>query len=285
MAEPRRLTTTQPACVRGGAQQAMGSSDARSASRGVTPACAPPRVRDRLRAAPDGPVPVVHAGRHAVYVDVAGWCVGVVGPGAAQVPCALRVTDMRDMGLVATHASRAAYLVRGKLHVGGRVLSIGRLVGAYVPPLGDGATPKTGPVTVQATPPATVAGFVVDHVPHGRVDAAVAARLVGRGEGLTPLGDDVLAGWLAMHRAAAVATPEVDEVLADVRARTTLLSATLLECALHGEVLPEYAGWVRTVGTPDEPDAVRALHAVGATSGAGLHAGGLLALTGLRDAA
>ena len=285
MAEPRRLTTTQPACVRGGAQQAMGSSDARTASRGVIPACAPPRVRDRLRTAPDGPVPVLLAGREAVYVEVGGWCVGVVGPRAAQVPCALRVTDMQEIGVVATRPGTGAYLGGGKLHVGGRVLSIGRLVGAYVPPLGDGATLKTGPVTVQATPPATVAGFVEDHVPHGRVDAAVAARLLGRGEGLTPLGDDVLAGWLAMYRAAGVASTDVDEVVADAPARTTLLSATLLECALHGEVLPEYAGWVRTVGTPDEPDAVRALHAVGATSGAGLHAGGLLALTELRDAA
>ena len=251
----------------------------------TTPACAPPRVHDRLRTAPDGPVEVLHAGAHAVYLDVAGWCVGVVGPGAAQVPCALRVTDMRDIAGFVAHRPPTAYLGSGKLHVGGRVLSIGRLVGAYVPPLGDGATRKTGPVTVEATPPATVAGFVVHHLPHGRVDAAAARRLLGRGDGLTPLGDDVLAGWLAMHRAAGVPTPDVDDVVGEARGRTTLLSATLLDCARHGEVLPQYADWVRALGTDDEPAAVAALHVVGASSGAGLHAGGLLALDELRDAA
>ena len=251
----------------------------------MTPACAPPRVHDRLRAAPDGPVEVLHAGAHAVYLDVAGWCVGVVGPGAAQVPCALRVTDMRDVPRFFAHRPLTAYLGSGKLHIGGRVLSIGRLVGAYVPPLGDGATRKTGPVTVKATPPATVAGFVVEHLPRGRVDAAAAARLLGRGEGLTPLGDDVLAGWLAMHRAAGVTTPDVDRVVGQARSRTTLLSATLLDCATHGEVLPQYAAWVSALGTRDEPAAVAALHAVGATSGAGLHAGGALALDELEEAA
>ncbi len=251
----------------------------------MTPACAPPRVRDRLKAAPDGPVEVLHTGVHAVYLDVAGWCVGVVGPGAVQVPCALRVTDMRDTSRFFAHRPPTAYLVAGKLHIGGRVLSIGRLVGAYVPPLGDGAARKAGPVTVQATPPATVAGFVAEHLPHGRVDAAAAERLLGRGDGLTPLGDDVLAGWLAMHRAAGVPTPDVDRVAGRARSRTTLLSATLLDCARHGEVLPQYADWVRALGTGDEPAVVEALHAVGATSGAGLHAGGLLALDQLREAA
>ena len=66
--------------------------------------------------------------------------------------------------------------------------------------------------------------------------------MLGRGDGLTPLGDDVLCGWLALHRAAGVPTPDVDaEVRAEHLHRTTLLSATLLDCALHGEVMPEFA--------------------------------------------
>ena len=39
--------------------------------------------------------------------------------------------------------------------------------------------------------------------------------------------------------------------------RTTLLSATLLDCALHGEVLPEFAAYVAALGTPAEHDAAR----------------------------
>jgi hypothetical protein len=42
---------------------------------------------------------------------------------------------------------------------------------------------------------------------------------------------------------------------------------------------------VRSLASDAEPDAVRALHAVGATSGAGLHVGGRLALDQLREAA
>jgi len=36
---------------------------------------------------------------------------------------------------------------------------------------------------------------------------------VGRGGGLTPLGDDVLVGWLALHRAVGVSTPDVDDAV------------------------------------------------------------------------
>ena len=80
------------------------------------------------------------------------------------------------------------------------------------------------------------------------------AALVGRGDGLTPYGDDVLCGWLAMHRAAGVETPDVDEAVREHLSRTTLLSATLLDCAIHGEVIPEFAAYVAALGTPDEAE-------------------------------
>ena len=104
----------------------------------------------------------------------------------------------------------------------------------------------------------------------------VSSRL-GRGDGLTPYGDDVLCGWLAVHRAAGVATDAVD---AEVRAgfdRTTMLSATLLDCALHGEVIPEFAAYVASLGTSAAP-ARAALTKVGHSSGRGLLAGARLAL-------
>ena len=251
----------------------------------MIPVAASSRVRDRLRAAPDGPVRVLHSGALAVYVEVAGWCVGVLAPGAAQVPCGLRTTGvaMRD-GLA--DGWGAAYVSGGTLHLGSSALPISRIVGTYVPRVRrEVVLKKATPVTVQATPPATVAGFAVSQLPRGRIDAEAAAELLGRGEGLTPLGDDVLAGWLALHRATGVATPEVDEVVRTAPDRTTLLSATLLDCASESEVLPEYAAWLRALGTDDEPARVRALHAVGATSGAGLHLGGTLALDSLREAA
>ena len=263
----------------------------------MIPVAAPRRVRERLRAVPDGEVEVLHRGTSAMYVAVAGWCVGVLAAGAARVPCGLRLAGSTDLPRVLGLSDRflhedvvwadpAAYVSGGTLHVGSSALSISRIVETYVPRIRhEVVLQKATPVTVQATPPATVAGFADSHLTGRRIDAATAEALLGRGEGLTPLGDDMLAGWLALHRAAGVPTPAVDEVVRTARARTTLLSATLLDCALHGEVLPEYADWLRSVGTPDEPARVRALHSIGATSGAGLHLGATLALDSLREAA
>lgn len=245
---------------------------------------APPRVRDRLRAAPDGPVPVVHRGQHALYVDVGGWCVGVVAAGAARVPCALRPAAALPESVM--RGATSAYLEGGTLHVGNRSLPIGRIEGTYVPRIRHGVVCSTeaSPVTVQATPPATVAGLVAAALPDGRIDAHAVPRLVGRGEGLTPLGDDLVCGWLALHRAAGVSTDEVDAAVRTHAARTTLLSATLLDCALHGEVLPEFAAWLRALGTPEAPERARTLGAVGATSGAGMLHGARIALDQLREA-
>ncbi len=247
---------------------------------------APPRVRDRLHAASDGPVRVVHRGEHALYVDVGGWCVGVVTHGAAQVPCALRpAVDHFPAALAVGRVS--AYVEQGTLHVGDRRLPIHRLEGVCVPRL-DLETflgTDAGLFTGGSTPPVAVAEFAANRLPRGRIDARTAAGLIGAGEGLTPLGDDLLAGWLALHRAVGVATTEVDAVVVSHSHRTTLLSATLLDCALHGEVLPEFAAWVRALGTPDAPARARDLGAVGATSGAGLLHGARIALNQLQETA
>lgn len=237
---------------------------------------APLRVRTHLQVQPDGPVRILHRGRDAVYVEVAGRCVGVVGPRASAVPCALRSRSDHLGPDPAAGASGGAYLREGVLHLDGTALSIGRIVDVRVPRLPDTACSGTQ----QAVPPAAV----TEHV--GSVPADLGphdvARMVGRGDGLTPLGDDVLCGWLAVHRAAGVETPEVDAAVRDHLDRTTLLSATLLDCALHGEVIPEFAAWV---ADPGDPARAAALGSVGHTSGAGLLHGGRLALLHLQGVA
>jgi hypothetical protein len=222
-------------------------------------------VRARLRAAADGSLRVLHRGPHAAYVDLDGWCVGVVAARAAAVPCALRVAASDLAGIDTGRAE----LRDGVLHLGGRALTIGRLVDVGVPR--PGRDLRLGTELVTARP----AGFP------DRVDADTVGSFVGRGDGLTPLGDDLLCGWIAAHRAEGVATPHVDAAVRAALGRTTLLSATLLDCALHGEVLPEYAAWLAAVGTPAAPVRARALAAVGHTSGLGLLAGGRLALAAL----
>jgi hypothetical protein len=210
----------------------------------VVAASAPPRVAARLRAAPDGPVQVLHRGPDAVYVEVSGACVGVVGTRATAVPCALRLGSP----LVPTAAS--ASVRGGVLHLDGSPLVVGRYVDVRVPRLqARGSRLSLG--------------------------AEEVAGLIGRGDGLTPYGDDVVCGWLAVHRAASIPTPDVDAALVDPP--TTLLSATLLECAQHGEVIPEFAAWL---AARDERSAA-ALERVGHSSGRGLLEGARRALADL----
>jgi len=223
--------------------------------------CAPVRVHRRLRAAPDGSVPVLHRGLHAIYVDVGGWCVGLVDAQAAQVPNGLR---SRARGRLPLRGIEA-HLVGGVLHIDGTPLRVGRI------DVSTGCVePRIAPVGGRVNTP---------------MDPHAAASLVGAGTGLTPYGDDVLCGWLAMHRAARVKTPEIDDAVRGLLHRTTLLSATLLDCAIHGEVVPEFAAYVAALGTPAEADCAGALSAVGGSSGAGLLRGARSALDDLRSVA
>ena len=208
------------------------------------PASAPARVLARLRAAPNGPRRVLHAGPDALYVDLDGRALGVVGRHAWQVPCALR-TRLGSLPEVATAA-----VVGGVLHLDGRPLAVGRVVRTGVP-----------------VRPLEVSGNPVD-----------AAALIGSGTGLTPYGDDVVSGYLAAHRAAGSPTDRLDAEVIRLLPRTTVLSATLLECALRGEVLPEVADLLAAWGTPAATTAEAALLCVGASSGAGLLEGARLAL-------
>jgi hypothetical protein len=238
------------------------------------PVSAPPRVRDLIQSAPDGPVPIVHAGPHAVYVALDGpdstRCVGVLGREAAQVPCGLR-TRIRRFD---SWRCASAYVADGTLHVDHIPLRVGRVVAVQVPILGHETVPRqtASPATAAATPQAVVAGLVP------QLSGDTVAQLLGRGPGLTPVGDDILCGWIATHRAAGVPTPEVDDAVRAGLPRTTLLSATLLDSALHGEVLPELGRFLAAVGTHTEVRRAADLRAVGATSGAGLLRGARLAL-------
>ena len=198
-----------------------------------------------LRSTVDGPAPLLHRGPDAVYVEVGGRCVGVVGTRATAVPCALRTA--LD---VLPDVSQAS-VVGGVLHLGGEPLVVGRLVDVTVPALARVGVP-------------------------GTIDVAA---LVGRGDGLTPYGDDVLCGWLAVARAAGLPTPQVDTQVRLLAATTTLLSATLLDCAMHGEALPEFVAWLAGTGP------VEAVERIGHTSGRGLVEGARLALSGLERVA
>lgn len=232
---------------------------------GGFPVSAPARVVARLAAAEHGPKRVLHAGPDAVYVDLDGQALGVVSARAAQVPCALR-----------SRLSHLPQLREAWLHVDARGLLIGGS------PLVVGRICSTATPRIDLTSRSVDADIANDETsaPPQRLRPADVASLVGAGSGLTPYGDDVLCGWLAMHRAAGVTTSDVDAAVTALLPRTTMLSATLLECAMHGEVLPEFAAYVAALTDihQDEPAAARALAAVGHTSGAGLLEGARRAL-------
>ncbi|WP_088287715.1 DUF2877 domain-containing protein [Kineosporia sp. A_224] len=120
--------------------------------------------------------------------------------------------------------------------------------------------------------------------PHAGLAAAV-RTLVGRGPGLTPAGDDVLAGALCALAAARPPCP-ARQALADVvRAelhRTTPVSAALLAEAVEGRAVPQVVDLLRTLGRPGDEGrlraAVDALVDVGHTSGTALGHGLVLGL-------
>ena len=231
---------------------------------------APTRVASRLAAAADGPRPVVHASATAIYVDLDGWCLGLVSATATRVPCALWST-LPDLGVL----EPVVDVRRGDLVVGDRTTRITRLVDPRVTHAGrhgEGSPERPRPMTSELD-------LGLDLPADGRLTTADLDRLLGRGPGLTPLGDDVLAGWFTTR--AALGRPD-DVLAAAVRRRmgaTPLLSATLLDGARRGEALPQLADWL---AEPTDTT-VDALLGVGATSGAGLLAGAELAITSLQD--
>jgi hypothetical protein len=120
--------------------------------------------------------------------------------------------------------------------------------------------------------------------------AGHARALVGLGPGLTPSGDDMLAGMVAAYLVLggdeAFAGAAAAEVTAVVPGRTTAISATLLRLAATGQVSREAADVLRAMGAggPLEP-AVGALLGVGHTSGADMAAGLLAGAVAASDAA
>jgi hypothetical protein len=114
--------------------------------------------------------------------------------------------------------------------------------------------------------------------PRGDALSHAVALLAGRGEGLTPAGDDVLAGFLVGARAYGVRVDLVREaVLGSAATRTTALSAALLACAARGESVPQVTALLHATGTgatgPSLEEALADLARVGHTSGVAMGLG------------
>jgi Protein of unknown function (DUF2877) len=236
----------------------------------VPTATIPTAAANAVAAVIDGPRRdgrVVASTTHALFVAAGDDLLCVSGPGAVRLPCALLVT---------TSPPRLACGTRV-------VVGAGRLV------LPDGATVRVSrwwrvPRPQLREPfPATL---LLEHSPFpprvrkrpaGRDLAATVTALLGRGPGLTPAGDDILAGMLvtltaarhpAAHQLAAVIQA------ADPARRTTTISAALLWHAARGECIPPLAEVLTALDRGEDPgERVRRLRGVGGTSGTALLAG------------
>lgn len=162
----------------------------------------------------------------------------------------------------------------GALLVSGTTLAVGagswRVSRWWAPPRPSGLTP---PGILESPGPA-VPGVTL---PSPSYDGLDAAALVGAGPGLTPAGDDVLAG--ALVAAHAVCDPRLggwqDATRRAMAARTTTaVSRGMLHAALEGYATPELADYLLALCTrrPTGPARERLL-GLGSSSGAALLAG------------
>jgi Protein of unknown function (DUF2877) len=276
---------------------------------------------------PRQPARVVAAFPSAVYLELRAAgpeprVLALVTPSAVRLPNAVVVTPHQMRGqpgqaaacIAAAAQTRDASVGEGSVHAGlFRVtvrrwwdpspvlgpLSRGRLEQCCVALENVCAASAGRPGLAGHPAPAALAASCAAGDLAGAVEAA--DSMVGLGPGLTPSGDDVLAGlllalrllggairggtravWLADWLSAAVTH--------DAGRRTTSLSATLLHCAARGQAAAEVATVLRAfAGQEPAVPAVTRLLTAGQTSGAdlawGLAAGCRAALVLSADAA
>jgi hypothetical protein len=106
--------------------------------------------------------------------------------------------------------------------------------------------------------------------------------LIGAGPGLTPAGDDVVAGAMAgCALSGAGSSPRgTGMLISHAGVATTALSAALMSCASRGQVVPQASDLLRALaGSGAVAPALAHLRAVGSTSGTALAIGLVAALT------
>lgn len=218
--------------------------------------------------------------RTALYLQVpSGEVLAILTRDAVQLPCAVvvprRSGELPLDQLVAT--ARAVPIVGG-----GEIC------------WGGPAAATTVVAVAQWRPPAVATG-APDPAAVVRLAAALRERevvvdldrdaepepgeLLGRGPGLTPSGDDVLAGYLIGARAFGIPRDRLAaEIERQAARRTTALSAQLLRHAIDGACAPQLARLVTACITgQDVAAAAAAVVSIGSSSGAALAAGVLVA--------
>ena len=250
-------------------------------------AAGPARVRDLI----NGPVqPAAVLGRFAtaLYLRlVGGEVIALLSSDAVRLPIGL-ILPMTSRELPLSCLSGTVMVGSRAVHIGSWRCSVSRLVSPLAP---TGLTPerhacahlRQGLALNQSNPELRLPDALLDRVHSPGVAADLVRRLLGVGPGLTPAGDDVLAGllvglWSFDQRAESLQRA----VLASL-AGTTDLSAALLRCAARGESIPQVSLMLRAMSTSAWQgrldDALDDLVRIGHTSGTALATGVLAAAT------
>ena len=187
---------------------------------------------------------VVQAGPDAIYLDLEGTAIAVLAGRAVQVPLGVR-TLLPE--LPAAQPGDVGTIRDGVIEVADLAVLVTNIVDTTVPVLSaDDAA--WGRMHLPKFAEHHVA-YLRDELPAqafdqlGEGDPLAALTLLGHGRGtVTPLGDDVLGGWIAT--AVAIRLPALQAIRSEVALnafdRTNLVSASLLACAARGEGVPEF---------------------------------------------
>ena len=220
-------------------------------------------------------VPVIAAGPHAVYLQVSGHCLAVLDAHAIPVPLGLRTVLPRLPRV------RTAVVGDGCVRLGPLTIELTRMVDPTVPRLRH--LPEHAGVTRGWLRPGFHPGLDAAHsqlpaAALGALHDGDVSELVGLGDGFTPVGDDVVCGWLVTRHALGLRT-DVDLPLR----RTSRVSGSFLRRAALGEAVPQLCELLVAVGTGVGPEQVATqlddLVQVGSSSGAGLAIGVAVALS------
>ena len=251
-------------------------------------ATGPARIR-HLISGPARPADVLGRFATALYLRLAGGeVIALLSSDAVRLPIGLILpTSSREFPL--THLYGQVAVGSGGVHVGNWSCRVSRLVSLRAP---AALTPDRHACEYlqhrlahcQSADPDLRLPDVLPDDAHFPEAADLVRRLLGVGPGLTPAGDDVLAGLLVgLWSFGQKAGPLRLAVLAGLPAGTTDLSAALLRCAARGESIPQVNKLLRTMSGNAWPgrldDAMDDLVRVGHTSGTALATGVLAAAT------
>jgi hypothetical protein len=190
-------------------------------------------------------------------------------PDAPFGPLSVAVTGLRRASL---RPGQPVVVERGWLRVGGQAVDVGRM--RERGPAANATVAAPTPALAVAAALDVVGGPPKELLPglralrRGRLNEGV-LRLAGRGDGLTPAGDDTLAGYAAWRHAAGATTP-----LSSLAAgRSSPLGHAYLRCAERGELPDAGAAVLAAVRAGDMRAAATAasdLGEWGASSGAAI---------------